>query len=340
MKTGIAFRGGRGRGAPLGRAARAGILAGALALSACSASDGTSGFGQAGREAPGSAATGEGAVSVTVALDIAARMRAEGNLPGAISFYRRALALDPDRPKTLDALGDTLLEAGAPNEAAEAFNRALEKAPADPHALGGMGMTLVALDQPTRARELLTKANSIRPEAKTYGAIGVADDLTGDYKAATEAYGQGLVLAPHDLNLRNNLGLSQALSGDTETAIETLRRVAADPHATARHRLNLALVLGLAGRLQDAAQVARIDLDERAVRSNLVYYMTLRALPPADRAEAIFRAGARLPQPSSSGPCGGPSCALSAAKPAEAAQAGEAPMQAVPITPVEIAPAK
>src|SRR6185437_13081346 len=54
------------------------------------------------------------------------------------------------------------------------------------------------------------------------------------------------------------------------------------------------LVLGLAGRSEDAAQVARIDLDEKAVRSNLAYYAELRALSPAARAQAILRPGKPL----------------------------------------------
>ena len=57
-----------------------------------------------------------------------------------------------------------------------------------------------------------------------------------------------------------------------------MRRVAADTRAGSRHRLNLALVYGLSGNNAAARQVARIDLDEPAVRRNLAYYRTLRAL--------------------------------------------------------------
>jgi Flp pilus assembly protein TadD len=68
-----------------------------------------------------------------------------------------------------------------------------------------------------------------------------------------------------------------------------MRSVASAPGATAQHRLNLALVLGLAGRLDESAQVARLDLDERSVQSNLAYYAELRGLPPQQRAEALLR---------------------------------------------------
>ena len=48
---------------------------------------------------------------------------------------------------------------------------------------------------------------------------------------------------------------------------------------------------GLAGRKRDAAQVARMDLDARAVRANLAYYATLRAL--SDSAQRVRAVHAR-----------------------------------------------
>jgi Flp pilus assembly protein TadD len=93
--------------------------------------------------------------------------------------------------------------------------------------------------------------------------------------------------------LLTDLSLSLALDGDFDTAVSTMRAAASAPGATAQHRQNLALVLGLAGRDDDALKVAMIDLDERSARSNLGYYAQLRASPAKMRAEAILRPGAR-----------------------------------------------
>jgi Flp pilus assembly protein TadD len=98
-----------------------------------------------------------------------------------------------------------------------------------------------------------------------------------------------LELAPNDVSLRNDLGLSQALAGDFDDAITILRSIASAPGAPAEYRLNLALALGLAGRRADAERVARIDLDERSVQSNLAYYDVLRALPATERARILLR---------------------------------------------------
>src|SRR5579862_614305 len=63
------------------------------------------------------------AATVTV-LTLAERSRAAGDLPSAISFYRRAINLDPNLPKAYVGLGETLLAAGVANEAVDTFRSA------------------------------------------------------------------------------------------------------------------------------------------------------------------------------------------------------------------------
>lgn len=294
----------------LRRAALASTALCALLLVGCTDSPGEV-VDVAGRQASASLPTG---LSEAKVLNVAAQMRAAGDLGSAITFYRRAHEMSPSDPKALVELGDTLNQAGAANEAVDAYRKALDLYPNHPEAQRGLGVTLVALNQPAQAIEILQQSLKKTPDPRAYGGVGVAEDLLGDFKAAEDAYRQGLTLAPGDLSLRNNLGLSQAIAGQYEAAVETLRGVATDPAAGARHRLNLALALGLAGRTEEAARVARIDLDERAVRSNLVYYAELRALSPSARAQAVFRPNAPLniatdPPPPS---CDSPPCATAA----------------------------
>jgi Flp pilus assembly protein TadD/cell division protein FtsN len=262
----------------------------ALVLGGC-ATGGEQGVGDvAGRQSPGSVPAN---VTVDTLLNIAERTRAAGDPSAAIGFYRRANAVAPQDVRPLIGLGETLNQSSAANEAAEAFRAALHIAPNDPAALRGLGTALVSLGQPAAGAETLRKALAAAPDPRGFAALGVAEDLVGDYNAAAKAYRQGLELAPDDLALRNNLGLSEALAEQFDAAIETLRGVATDGRASAVHRLNLSLVLGLAGRPNEAAQVARIDLDERSVRSNLAYYAELRALPPALRVQAILNPAAK-----------------------------------------------
>ncbi len=234
--------------------------------------------------------------SAKVALDIADQQRAKGDYNGAVSFYRRALEIEPKSVRAMVGLGEALLAGGSADGAADAFRKALDRAPHDPVALGGLGASLVALDQAAPAVDLLRKGLPSAPSARGYRSLVVAEDLLGQYPAAIEDARRGLALAPEDLGLKDDLGLSQALAGDLDGAIATMRAAASSSGAGPRHRQNLALVLGLAGRIDEARQAASTDLDARAVDANLAFYAQLRSMTAQERAEALLRpAGSRVP---------------------------------------------
>jgi Flp pilus assembly protein TadD len=231
------------------------------------------------------------AVTPKVAVDIAERERAAGNPAAAIPFFRRALAMDPRQPKIQQEMGETMLDAGMPNDAVTTFRALLATTPNDPAAQIGFGMALVQTGQAASAVGPLRKGLAAMPNPRGYRALGVAENLLGDNLAAEADYNRGLALAPGDQGLQTNLGLSMALSGNFSGAISVLRAAAAAPDATAKTRQNLALALGLAGKSDDAAQIARIDLDEASVQSNLAYYAQLRSLSPKERTQALLRPG-------------------------------------------------
>jgi Flp pilus assembly protein TadD len=216
--------------------------------------------------------------SVAALMRVGDSARAAGDSAAAIPFYRRAHALDFFNPDPLVRLGAALSDLGAYNEAVQAYRDALRADPVNTAALRGLGNALISLNQPQLAVEQFDAALRIEDDHRNYNGIGVALDRIGDHKGAQAHYRVGLQTAPGNLTLLNNLGLSLALSGDDEEAIKTLERVARHPRATARHRQNLALAYGLAGRTSEAARIAQLDLDEADVRSNLAYYGLLRAM--------------------------------------------------------------
>jgi Flp pilus assembly protein TadD len=237
----------------------------------------------AGCAQPGPA-TGYVAEEQTPAKTLAALLRAgdatraSGDLASAVTFYRRAHSIAPDQALPLIRLGDTLAGLGAANEAAESYRAAVERDPKEADAHRGLGNALLALHQPQLAITSFTTANAIKPDARCFNGIGVANDMTARHRAAQAAYQQGLQLASSNLQLQNNLALSLMLSGDYPEAIEILRAITSDPSATSRHRQNLAMAYGLAGDIKEAARVARLDLEESQVQNNLSYYLTLRSL--------------------------------------------------------------
>jgi Flp pilus assembly protein TadD len=222
-------------------------------------------------------------ISSATVINIGDRARSSGDLLSAATFYRRAHELDPGAVHPLIQLGDTLIMAGATRDAEAAYGEALKLAPGDPDALRGRASALVGQGRAEEAIGLFEMALAKKPEARTFRGLGVAHDMRGEHDRAATVYRQGLALAPQDLGLRNNLGLSEALAGRHDLAISILRAVANDPNATSQHRLNLALVLGLAGRAGDARQVALIDLDPVAAAKNVAFYSRFRAMSQPER---------------------------------------------------------
>ena len=236
-------------------------------------------------------------VAAKVATDIANSQGAAGNPAAAIGFYRKSLQDNPNQPKVEVSLGMALIDAGSPAEAAETFRKVLSRFPQDAGALNGLGIAMIQLGKPAAAVDPLRKAVAAAPDPRLYRTLGVAENLLGQNQQAEADYSRGLALAPDDPGLANNLGLSMALSGNFDGAIAVLRKAAKAANATPQSRQNLALALGLAGRTTEAARMARADLDEQSVQSNLAYYATLRAMSPKERTDALLKpAGAQQPQ--------------------------------------------
>ena len=253
---------------------------------------------------------------------------AAGDPATALTFYSRAVWLDTDNYALMIQLGDALNSLNAYPHAAEAYRKALEVAPRDTEALRGLGNALLAQNRPILAREQYEVAIGISDDPKLFGAIGITLDMTADHKAAQGYYRMGLEKTPGDLTLLNNLALSLMLDRQYDEAVSNLNRVIADPRATTRHRQNLAMVYGVAGRKDDARRVAAMDYDAATVNANLAFYELLRAMP--DQAKYLLgpdrQRMAMVRQPETPAPP--PHDHRAAAKPAPADTADIAPQPA------------
>ncbi len=232
------------------------------------------------------AATAQNQLGTYLRLGDAAR--ANGDLPTAIGFYRRAVDQYDSYVEPHLRLASALAEARAYAEAITAYQNAVRVEPRSVDAYRGWGNVLVAIDQPALAQAQYEAALGLDPnDHRTLNGLGVVRDMAGDHGAAQDYYRRGLGIAPDHLPLQNNYGLSLALSGNYQEAVRVLRGVAAHPYATARNRLNLALAYGLANQPDQAARMASTDLDPVSVQRNLQHYAMLRSLDGAARSQAI-----------------------------------------------------
>lgn len=231
------------------------------------------------------AQTGDPGQSYDSLMRVGDETAASGDLSSAAAFYRHAHALQPGNPAPLVALGGVLNHLHAFTDAEGAFQAALKLKPADPGALRGLGNTEVYLDRPAQAVQAFDAALKASPGSPDIlNDLGVALDMQGRHQEAQTSYRQGLKLRPGDLSLASNLGLSLAVTGDYQGALRYLGPLAADRSSSPQTRGNLALVYGLNGDDQQAAKVAALDLDPKAVQSNLAYYQALRQWVEARRA--------------------------------------------------------
>ena len=116
---------------------------------------------------------------------------------------------------------------------------------------------------------------------KIYSALGSAYDQQGAFAEAREAYKSALTMKPGEVGITNNMGMSHALEGNLKEAEAVLRQAMALPGAgkVPRVRQNLALVVGLQGRFDEAREIASKDLPPGQVEANMAVLQNMLQQP-------------------------------------------------------------
>ena len=129
---------------------------------------------------------------------------------------------------------------------------------------------------------------------KDYSALGSALDQQGRHDEARRMYETALAQRPNEISVLNNLGMSHALQGDLKTAEATLQKTADIPGSKANPqvRQNLALVVGLQGRYDEAERIASRDLPPEQAQANIAY---LKQMMSQSNTWAQLKPGAQTP---------------------------------------------
>lgn len=247
------------------------LLAASIGLAGCSS--GWSGSGGKSQASP----------ELSSLLRLGAAAEAAGDVGNAVSVYQRAQALYPDDSEPPRRLGDLYRAQALHDLAARSYGDAVTAEPDDRDARHGLAAALVRqgrLGDAAGHYDVLVAEDAA--DIRAWNGKGVVHDLRGDHTAAWEAFRSGLRVAPDNLALRTNLGLSLALGGRVDEAIAMLEPAAAYPGAGPETRQNLALAYGLAGRTEDAARLGHKDLKASDVVQNLDVYDLMRAAKPAE----------------------------------------------------------
>ena len=114
---------------------------------------------------------------------------------------------------------------------------------------------------------------------KTLSAQGTLRAKQGQHAEAQQYYLAALEVQPDAVSVINNLALSYALDGKPNKAEELLRKAVASGTDDKRVRQNLALVLGLQGKFDEARRVASADMTEQEAKSNMTYLRNMLSNP-------------------------------------------------------------
>jgi Flp pilus assembly protein TadD len=189
---------------------------------------------------------------------------------------------DPDNLKLGLAYAAQLKAIGRPEQQFEVYKGLLNKHSSDGKLLNIYGKELLQAGQAADAAALLDRATKSKTaDWRTFSALGSACDQLGRHEEARRNYTQALALSPGEVTVLNNLGMSFALQGNLPKAEETLREASNSPKGSqdARLRQNLALVVGLQGRFEDARKIASADLPPEQVEANMAYLQHMLSQP-------------------------------------------------------------
>lgn len=179
---------------------------------------------------------------------------------------------NPRDKTTIIYYAAALRAAGQPAQAVAVIQAGMADNPNDVDLRVNYAKALAAAGSYSQALNVIDDA--IRPDAPDWNALlvkGAILDQMGNNTDARAAYNQALLIAPNEPSLEGNLGLSYAMTNDLVEAEQHLRKATGMPGATSKIRQNLALVIGLEGRFDEARTLLAAELPPDEVDSNMAY---------------------------------------------------------------------
>ncbi|MDE2161532.1 MAG: tetratricopeptide repeat protein [Alphaproteobacteria bacterium] len=179
------------------------------------------------------------------------KLSAKGQHAQAIEQFERALAADPDDPRTLFALGNTARALGMSRPAEEFYRRVLTLEPGRLEATVNLANLLRGQGQFEAAAALLRPALAGSPEApELWLTLGSTYREMGDAAQAKEHYREAIARRPHYAAALGNLGDLLADDGEHDAAMALYDRALKAEPDNAQAKLNRAVLHLLKGDLK------------------------------------------------------------------------------------------
>jgi len=204
-----------------------------------------------------------------------------------LDLYRDRYRANPKDAEAALQYGKALRATGQRAQAVAVLEQASMADPGNKALLAGYGRALLDNGNFQEAFDVLGRAHSPDdPDWRILSAQGSALDQLGRFEEARQYYTSALAIAPDEPSVLSNLGLSYVLSKDLAKAEEILRRACNSPDANPRARQNLALVVGLRGRVAEAETIARAGRSAEESAADVAALKRLLSRKETTRAEA------------------------------------------------------
>jgi Flp pilus assembly protein TadD len=188
------------------------------------------------------------------------------------AFWASQVSADPKDGVAGVKLAAALRVLGRYQEAYDAAEHVSNAQPKNIEALLEMARVCISDGQGFFAVEPARKAIALAPKDwRGPSLLAVGLEQAGRFTEALAAHGKAMALAPRNPVVLSNAAMFYAAQGDKPQAEALLRQAVAQPDASIQVRQNLALILGLEGKLAESEQIQRQDLPPQMADNNLAY---------------------------------------------------------------------
>lgn len=218
--------------------------------------------------------TGTSGYSADPARPTSAMSRSD--MAGAVDYWGKRYDKEPKSKKVGLNYATALRITGRNEQALGVMRKMVIHHPKDRQVLSAYGKALAGAGQFKKALGVIQRAQrDDQPDWKLYSAEGTIHDQLGRPAEARAAYSKALAIEANEPSVLSNLGMSHLLTGDLKSSEQYLRQAVSRPGADSQVRQNLALVVGLQGRFDEAERIASAELSPAEARENI---KTLRTM--------------------------------------------------------------
>ena len=197
---------------------------------------------------------------------------------GGADALGRSYANNPADKSTALKYAEALQTKGNSGQSLAVMRKLAIAYPKDREVLAAYGKALASAGELQPALDAVRRAQTPEyPDWKLLSAEAAILDQLGQSGQARKIYRQALDIKPNDPSILSNLGMSYVLTADLRTAETYMRSAVAQPGADSRVRQNLALVVGLQGRFDEAEAIASSELSPEQAKANVAYLRSMLA---------------------------------------------------------------